>query len=85
MEFFFLRWVIAYILATTSGIATEKSWSAYNIQITPVSINTQSRDNGTSTLPHIKSTIVFDLFGVEYFIRPFPDVINAYPAIFSNH
>lgn len=76
MEFFFLSWLnIAYIFATTSVIATEKS---YNIQITPVSINTQSRDNGTTTLPRIKATTVFELSGVQYYIQYFPNVISVY-------
>ncbi|KFZ25017.1 hypothetical protein V502_00509 [Pseudogymnoascus sp. VKM F-4520 (FW-2644)] len=60
-------------------IATNKS--AHSIQITPVRINPQIRDNGTSTLPGIKATSVLELSGVQYFIQDSPDLsIGGIPS-----
>lgn len=71
----------------SSRTATEKSRSTYNIQITPVSTNVRSRDNGTSTSSQIKDTTVFDLSGVQYFIQGSPEVITCaiYTSIYSNY
>lgn len=71
---------------TGSWIGTEKSWSANNIQIIQASINTPISDNGTSTLPRITATTVFDLSDIQYLIQDSPDVIirGIYTAVYSN-
>jgi hypothetical protein len=70
-----------------SRTATEKSWSTYNIRITPVSTYVRSRDNDTSTTPQIKATTVFGLSGIQYFIQGFPEVTTCaiYTTIYSNY
>ncbi|KFY69161.1 hypothetical protein V496_00540 [Pseudogymnoascus sp. VKM F-4515 (FW-2607)] len=59
---------------TYSKIPREKSQLTSKLKITPVNISTRIRDNGTSTLPRIKATTVFDLSSVQYFIQDFPDL-----------